>query len=851
MKKMVSLMVTVAMLFVFTGWLPTNYGGNIIASAADVSTMNPVDSTYAFIKEVESFSSECFWDVSQWTIGYGNKCPYSHSSNGSSNGQKGGHTITEAYARQLFEDKLTGYVNTLKSNCKGLSMTQNQFDALLSATYNHGNVNYCPLKYYLQGTLSADEARAQYLEWCINKGTNTEQGLRNRRKKEANLFFNGIEFNRIDTKIDSRYNTNVSCTAPSQIHTYDAYGSQESNRWVDAGDSCTAIEAYTSGYWKIDYPAGSDRRIAYMKLSEWNPFTVEPDTILPGTVDSRYNKNVSCTAPSQIHTYDTYGNQESNRWVDAGDSCTAIEAYTNGYWKIDYPAGSRRRTAYMKLSEWNPFTVEPDTILPGTVDTRYNKNVSCTAPSQIHTYDANGNQESNRWVDAGDSCTAIEAYTNGYWKIDYPAGSSRRIAYMKLSEWNPFGSAHSHIYTSKVTTQPTCTASGIRTYSCSCGDNYTETIPATGHKYVVTTIEPTATSMGYDKHTCTICNYSFKDNYTDKLHTHSYTSKITKEPTCTADGIRTYSCSCGDTYAEIIEAVGHKYSTKTVAPTATSQGYDLHTCTVCNYSYKDNYTDVHTHSYTGKVTKAATCTEDGVKTYTCSCGKSYIEIIKATGHKYTVTTVAPTATEAGYDLHTCSQCYKFYIDNVIPAGTVSKPVNNPVVTYEKGDGCVKLTWNKVEGADKYAVYGFMSNKWKSIAQGSETSYTLKNLTSGKQYKIVVVARSNGKWNTSDLSNALIVTPKEKTPEYPVIVSRSVSGNSLQLKWTAVKGAQNYGIAYYTPGGWKMINGNISANTVSYTANNVPSGTYKMVICAKVNGKWETSNIASRAFYIAV
>ena len=157
----------------------------------NVKDMYPVESTYNFLKSVEGCSTQCFWDVSQWTIGYGNKCPYEHSSNGEYYGQKGGHYISEAEAKALFEEKLTTYVNRLKSNCSGLSMNQNQFDALLSATYNHGNVNNCPLKYYLQGNLSKEEARSQYLEWCINKGTSTEQGLRNRRKKEADLFFSG------------------------------------------------------------------------------------------------------------------------------------------------------------------------------------------------------------------------------------------------------------------------------------------------------------------------------------------------------------------------------------------------------------------------------------------------------------------------------------------------------------------------------------------------------------------------------------------------------------------------------------------------------------------------------------
>ncbi len=43
----------------------------------------------------------------------------------------------------------------------------------------------------------------------------------------------------------------------------------------------------------------------------------------------------------------------------------------------------------------------------------------------------------------------------------------------------------------------------------------------------------------------------------------------------------------------------------------------------------------HTHSYTAKVTTPATCATDGIKTYTCSCGDSYTETIKSTGHNYT------------------------------------------------------------------------------------------------------------------------------------------------------------------------------------------------------------------------
>ncbi len=64
-----------------------------------------------------------------------------------------------------------------------------------------------------------------------------------------------------------------------------------------------------------------------------------------------------------------------------------------------------------------------------------------------------------------------------------------------------------HSYTSKITTAPTCTKSGVRTYSCSCGSTYTETVAAKGHTAVTDkAIEATCTQTGLTqgKH-CSVC----------------------------------------------------------------------------------------------------------------------------------------------------------------------------------------------------------------------------------------------------------------------------------------------------------------------------------------------------------
>ena len=69
-----------------------------------------------------------------------------------------------------------------------------------------------------------------------------------------------------------------------------------------------------------------------------------------------------------------------------------------------------------------------------------------------------------------------------------------------------------------------------------------------------------------------------------------------------------------------------------------------------------------THAYgSGTVTTEATCTQDGVRTYTCSgCGKTYTEAIRAKGHSYAESVTGATCTERGYTTHTCSACGDSY-----------------------------------------------------------------------------------------------------------------------------------------------------------------------------------------------
>lgn len=99
-----------------------------------------------------------------------------------------------------------------------------------------------------------------------------------------------------------------------------------------------------------------------------------------------------------------------------------------------------------------------------------------------------------------------------------------------------------HEYTSEITVQPTHLKEGEETFTCKCGDKYTEVVAKLkGHTYnnsVVTA--PTCEAKGYTTYTCE-CGYSYNDNYTDKT-AHSY--KGTTCENCGYDKVEHCGCGC-------------------------------------------------------------------------------------------------------------------------------------------------------------------------------------------------------------------------------------------------------------------------------------------------------------------
>lgn len=188
---------------------------------------------------------------------------------------------------------------------------------------------------------------------------------------------------------------------------------------------------------------------------------------------------------------------------------------------------------------------------------------------------------------------------------------------------------HVHNYASRITREATCTTMGIRTYTCVCGASYTERLGMLAHRYVTDRAqEATCTHLGKTEggH-CAVCGTVLKAQTIIPATGHTWDAgKVTKQPSAAEAGVRTYTCSvCKAVKTEPIPAAG-------------MQG--------------------HVHRYTFQITKAATCTSEGEKTYTCACGASYTEQIPPKQHKevedksQAATCTSPGKTEGSH----CAVC---------------------------------------------------------------------------------------------------------------------------------------------------------------------------------------------------
>ena len=253
---------------------------------------------------------------------------------------------------------------------------------------------------------------------------------------------------------------------------------------------------------------------------------------------------------------------------------------------------------------------------------------------------------------------------------------------------SPFSSDGHHSY-SQSRQEATCTDAGSITWVCSdCGKVYTETIPALGHSWGewVTRQEATCTESGTRYRQCTRCNEAETEAIPAKGHTPVTVPGTAA--TCTeaglSDGAKCSVCGAVISAQQTIPAKGHSWDGGRVTQeaTCTAEGVKTFTCSNCGATRTDTF-PAKGHTPAAVPAKAATCTEPGLTEGSqCSaCGTilKAQETIPAKGHAWDrgVITTEPQGFTPGVRTFTCTVCGATKTEAVDSTLSVFRGMNIP------------------------------------------------------------------------------------------------------------------------------------------------------------------------------
>ena len=208
-----------------------------------------------------------------------------------------------------------------------------------------------------------------------------------------------------------------------------------------------------------------------------------------------------------------------------------------------------------------------------------------------------------------------------------------------------------HSYSTYVTTAPTCTATGVLTYSCTkCGNWYSEITPATGHNFVSGYCNwcgvfdgsagqsDTYYLVGWINDADYGCEADWENMGNYKFVNGQLTAKFTSDSYVFVKTEGNNRWLLTEYYTNTPSGIFKEGGTEKMF---VPGGVELIFTLVENadgsvtISYTQGSTSDCDHSYTAEVTTAATCTTAGVRTYTCTkCGHSYTQSVAATGHNF-------------------------------------------------------------------------------------------------------------------------------------------------------------------------------------------------------------------------
>jgi len=156
----------------------------------------------------------------------------------------------------------------------------------------------------------------------------------------------------------------------------------------------------------------------------------------------------------------------------------------------------------------------------------------------------------------------------------------------------------------------------------------------------------------------------------ETTHEHAYTESITTEATCEADGVKTFTCECGDSYTEPITAMGHSYGEYVYNNDATTSadGTETATCSICG----------------GKTSRTKAGTKLALTNFPHALNSPWYDASTGEVYFYTVGKASVMA-EPYLTAFNMLEPYNYVINGIVPLKTVGSKFNEYVGTYAEGD----------------------------------------------------------------------------------------------------------------------------------------------------------------------
>ena len=369
----------------------------------------------------------------------------------------------------------------------------------------------------------------------------------------------------------------------------------------------------------------------------------------------------------------------------------------------------------------------------------------------------------------------------------------------------------------------------------------------------VVTKEPTYTSTGTKKYTCTNCGETKTETIAKLVCTsHVWDSgKIVTAPTYKTEGTKKYTCTnCGTTKTETIaklECTEHKWNSGVVTkkPTYTSTGEKKYTCTNCGETKTETIAKLVCTSHvwdSGVVTKKPTYTSTGTKKYTCTnCGETKTETIAklvCTSHVWDsgVVTKKPTYTSAGTKEYTCVNCGTTKTSSI----AMLKLSKVTVKTAVSSTG-IKISWTSEKNASGYYIYR-KSGKGqyallKKVTGANTLAFNDTKVTSGVIYTYKVQAYKGTVVGAgTEASRCFVGTAKAKTAN---------ESTGIKLSWNKVGGARSYKIYKRIGTGKYTCIKTASSTTFTYLDKAVKAGTIYTYAVKPYIGRTAGTYVASK------